>query len=98
MQRQGINSVRIIKAFLFSTLLLFTAAIVIVEVILALAEASEVKYNLGMAKSFAVGYFIGAWFAGTISILVVYLVADIAESQRSRHRFTAQTASVGRRA
>lgn len=86
MQQQGINSVRIIKAFLFFTMLLFTAAIIIIEVAIALADTSDFKYNYGVNKSVAFGYFIGAWFGMTTWILAVYLVADIAESHRMKRR------------
>lgn len=85
-QQQQMSSVVLIKAFLFTSLILFTFATVAVEVAIILAEAGDFKYNYGVPKAVAVGYFIGAWFGMTIWILMAYLIADIAESYRLKRR------------
>lgn len=79
-----ISTVRVVKIFLFFTELLLTVAIIAVVISLALADSYEVRTSYGMTKSVAVGYFVGMWFGATISIMMAYLLADIAESQRFR--------------
>lgn len=93
---QPFNYIRAIKWFLFITVILWTIAIIVLEIILAFSNPYEVAREFNMPKANAIGYFIGAWFSGTIAICFVYLVAEIAESVRIQRIIMARNAEAGK--